>query len=996
MSVSQDQITEDEERLHFLKFISEIETPSEADQEEIAKLEAAGVTPKNRWEAAQPRPEEKFRFPGSPYVHSVICEDLNLQRIQDRHIENARRRQPLLLEYFFERRDKVFVEVANLDRPRVSRGWPLVQDDAHLGIFIDLSLLGGLSQHSPVYCLPRKGKDPITVRGWGRVYASIVNPQSQTLRVLELDIDGPNHQNGFADPVSIVRTITDAFTKRNLPHYIQSSKSGRGFHVLIFCQPGTACSVGCRALKALVSDLPLPDADKKRIERFPAKERVEGDQPTVSLPWSMLRNPGCDTFARFGSNNLVEYEPDSLTRISPEQLQGLSDSLPQPDPVVEFREEESRKMVNQTWEEFKEGTCAALSISDLRSIYPIAEVAADDDGWITCRDPRSPSGDATPSAGVAFNNPDFPNGFFHSFCANSHGYCASLNIFDYLMESAAHPDICSFIDAAKYLSDITGVLLPEQVKHFKKPVVIVNRQFAEQEAQTWSALKGNEDLYIYGGRLSIRQGGEIHMLNKGRLRHLCAQSADFISQRKDLISPVNPPDCLLATMLAEPCPEIRRVDHISRIPVFTRDWKLLDTTSYHPDEGILLDLGDLGNIDLPARPSVADVERAYAWFFGPDGVYQDFPISGDAARANLVAMHLSPFIQTALGSLIPCFVLHAGQIASGKTLVPKVWNTLIEGKPSQHIPFPSNDDELEKKVASVAKSGGRTVIMDNLPRHIISSPKLADFLTADRLLFRLLGTNDLLDFPNELIWVLTGNNPLLSDELARRCISIKLEPFFQTMNVDRKFRYPDILASAFALRREVVGAILTLIKFWVHAGCPKWTGRPLPSFERWSQVCGGILEVCGIPGFLENRDDLNAVADADSCEWEQFFTYWWTKYSKNARTETEPVTARLLLDEVLLPERGILSSVLDEKELIAESRSKNARKLNWTLQRKDGSVHNGLRLTARQLERTSEINKFGARKVFVLQRIPNLTMEPLRWERPQPRGVMPSLQICNS
>jgi hypothetical protein len=42
------------------------------------------------------------------------------------------------------------------------------------------------------------------------------------------------------------------------------------------------------------------------------------------------------------------------------------------------------------------------------------------------------------------------------------------------------------------------------------------------------------------------------------------------------------------------------------------------------------------------------------------------------------------------------------------------------------------------------------------------------------------------------------------------------------------------------------------------------------SFEDWSVIVGGILQLAGIDGFLANSDQLYEQADIDSVQWEAF------------------------------------------------------------------------------------------------------------------------------
>ena len=58
------------------------------------------------------------------------------------------------------------------------------------------------------------------------------------------------------------------------------------------------------------------------------------------------------------------------------------------------------------------------------------------------------------------------------------------------------------------------------------------------------------------------------------------------------------------------------------------------------------------------------------------------------------------------------------------------------------------------------------------------------------------------------------------------------------------------------------------------AGKPRGTPS-LGSYEPWSKVMGGILEVAGIPGLLSNRDRVYRQADEEVMVWEEFVAVWW-------------------------------------------------------------------------------------------------------------------------
>ena len=58
------------------------------------------------------------------------------------------------------------------------------------------------------------------------------------------------------------------------------------------------------------------------------------------------------------------------------------------------------------------------------------------------------------------------------------------------------------------------------------------------------------------------------------------------------------------------------------------------------------------------------------------------------------------------------------------------------------------------------------------------------------------------------------------------------------------------------------------------------------SFESWAATMGGILEVAGVPGFLENRQEVYAQAEAENTAWRTFIDIWAGAYdTQNVDTD---------------------------------------------------------------------------------------------------------------
>jgi putative DNA primase/helicase len=126
-------------------------------------------------------------------------------------------------------------------------------------------------------------------------------------------------------------------------------------------------------------------------------------------------------------------------------------------------------------------------------------------------------------------------------------------------------------------------------------------------------------------------------------------------------------------------------------------------------------------------------------------------------------------------------------------------------------------------------------------------------------------------------WLATANNPSLSVEVARRTVSIRLDPSVEKPWLRGDFKHPQLCRWAREKRGDLIWAALTLIQAWVAAGKPAGQ-KSLGSYESWCEVMAGILEVVEILGFLGNMNRVYAEADQEVLAWSEFCAAWWQEF----------------------------------------------------------------------------------------------------------------------
>jgi hypothetical protein len=251
----------------------------------------------------------------------------------------------------------------------------------------------------------------------------------------------------------------------------------------------------------------------------------------------------------------------------------------------------------------------------------------------------------------------------------------------------------------------------------------------------------------------------------------------------------------------------------------------------------------------------------------------DFPFLDDASRANAIAIAITAIAREMIGGPTPLFVVDAPAAGTGKGLLVSGVGNVITGREPPLMSEVRDENEFRKRITAKLYEGAMLLVLDNLKRRL-DSGTLAAVLTADVWSDRILGVSRSADVPVRNVWICTGNNIQLTDEIARRSVWVRLDARKDRPWQGRSFRHADLKGWLRAHRHDLVWAFLVLVQNWIARGRPEGRGELLGSYEHWSRVVGGVLDAANISGFLENREELYARTDAVSEEWRRFVAAW--------------------------------------------------------------------------------------------------------------------------
>jgi len=361
----------------------------------------------------------------------------------------------------------------------------------------------------------------------------------------------------------------------------------------------------------------------------------------------------------------------------------------------------------------------------------------------------------------------------------------------------------------------------------------------------------------------------IEMLSEAALRGILSRCARFMVWVGRDCKPTKPPMSLVNDILSLPgWPEFAPISGIVTSPVIGPDGKV-HGPGYDPVTKTFY-AGDL-RLNIPAKPTKEEAAECGKYIL--DEVFGDFPFADEASRANVLAALLTVVTKHLVGGNTPLGLIDKPQAGTGASLIAEIVAEITTGNGACMETCPDSDEEWRKAITSILMRGPQMVVLDNLS-DTLKAPKLSQMLTARTWSDRLLGQNKIIDLPQTAAWFVTGNNIQLAGDIARRSYWIRLNAGTARPWLREGFRHPDLKTWVRENRADLLTCLFVMVRAWIVAGAPTWTGAKLGSFEEWTAAVGGILQFAGVEGFLGNGADLYNSADQDVAQWDIFLGIW--------------------------------------------------------------------------------------------------------------------------
>lgn len=389
----------------------------------------------------------------------------------------------------------------------------------------------------------------------------------------------------------------------------------------------------------------------------------------------------------------------------------------------------------------------------------------------------------------------------------------------------------------------------------------------------------------------------------------------------------------------------RKLTAVTTAPTLRPDGSVLDEPGHDPATGLMYVTTEAYPLAVPSAPTTEQALDALAMLWHPIRL---FPFADEVAIGVTLAAMLAACLRPALPTC-PATGFDAPAAGTGKTLLAKCIGALATGGDVAVLPPTNEEDECRKRLFAALRGGSKVLLWDNV-REPLGNSVIDSFLTSSLFADRVLGVSENVELPNRALFLVSGNNLVLTGDTHRRILLARLDAQIETP-FKREFEF-DPLTEVCNNRQALVVAALTIVRAYIAAGRPKAAAGRIASFELWDDLVRQPLcwlrermlesgrDLTDLPMFVDPADSIDRAAseNPETSKLAALLNAWIATFGT---TPTSPAQAITKATE-LFGAQSVLFDALDE---IAGQNSKlNVRILGRWLERHAGQLCTGLRL----------------------------------------------------
>lgn len=389
----------------------------------------------------------------------------------------------------------------------------------------------------------------------------------------------------------------------------------------------------------------------------------------------------------------------------------------------------------------------------------------------------------------------------------------------------------------------------------------------------------------------------------------------------------------------------RKLTAVTTAPTLRPDGSVLDEPGHDAVTGLMYVTAEAYPPAVPSSPTADQALDALAKLWHPIRL---FPFADDVARGVTLAAMLAACLRPALPTC-PATGFDAPAAGTGKTLLAKCIGALATGGDVAVLPPTNEEDECRKRLFAGLRGGSKVLLWDNV-REPLGNSVIDSFLTSALFADRVLGVSENVELPNRSLFLVSGNNLVLTGDTHRRILLARLDAQIETP-FKREFAF-DPLTEVCNNRQALVVAALTIVRAYIAAGSPKAGKGRIASFELWDDLVRQPLcwlrdrvmesgrDMKGLPMFADPADSIDRAAseNPETAKLAALLNAWIKVFGN---TPTSPRQAIAKATEMPCASSELFDAL---DEIAGQNGKLNVRILGRWLQRHAGQLCTGLRL----------------------------------------------------
>ena len=380
---------------------------------------------------------------------------------------------------------------------------------------------------------------------------------------------------------------------------------------------------------------------------------------------------------------------------------------------------------------------------------------------------------------------------------------------------------------------------------------------------------------------------------------------------------------------------------LARQPYLRPDGSLMATAGYDVTTG-MFGVFDTRAFSIPDCPTQIQAETALKLL---KDLLAEFSFACDTDQAAALAAILTAALRTSLNHA-PMFHVRAHMVGSGKSYLCELITAFATPQRGTPTSFPGNEEECRKLLLAELLRAPAVIEFDNLTGDLLAHKSLCTALTSEYMSGRVLGVSKTATVSTRTLFLSSGNNVGPVQDMARRCITIHLDPGCEVPTA-RSFQRPELVRDVLRERGRYVSAALTIVHAWIVAGMPKALCKSLASYGDWSDLCRQPLMWLGCADPTVSVFDAIAE-DPDRETLARLLTAWHSVFGKTPAMVRDAVKQTSPFHDEHTELLEVLHDIADERGEI------NRRKLGWWIRRHAGRIVDGQRFVRASGNRSAE------------------------------------------